>query len=80
MSTVEIKDTAAKLLEAKFRHAVDRIEDNMAMQLSAEIREYDASWCSEDTSTPKYAKSREMVDEAIRLLVKAELECLFENR
>lgn len=79
MTTIDIKNDVTKIVQTKLLKALDSVEDNLAAQIMQELPEYNMDWCGDDASSRISARSRDIIEDAVNQITKAEVDVLFEN-
>lgn len=63
-------------LFADLKELISKFEDNLAIRLSSDVKNYNAEWCEEDAGTVS-AQANKKIDNAIADIIDAELHVLF---
>lgn len=74
-----VYEDVASSLKADIDKIISDYEDNLAMKMASEVRNYDPNYAAEDVYGPESAKYGKLRENAILDLVEAMLTVLFAN-
>ena len=72
-----VKREVETILRSKLMTKINEFEDNIAIVLSSEIPDYDASMCSDDYKTMD--EHDILILEAVNKIIESEIKVLFDN-
>ena len=79
MDVKEIKDNVATTIKQKLSAIIAEYEDNLAISMQGEVKDYNPDWCSDSADSHEVFIHDELVETALNRLVNAELKVLFAN-